>query len=287
VNNLLIKLDSAGAVEWSVAADTNASNETNIVIEDPSDNGFIVAAYEKDGATQNYPDGNAWIYKVDANGNLVWSNVFGGDNDPVNSSDEFDDIIATSDGNFMAIGYAEGNSYTGGNGSFECTLYKFDSNGNILFARNIGNSNINYGQVIIEASDGNFVIGGTEYNGSTLDIMLCKINPTGTVLWSYSYGGSGFSNVGTSTANYGNTRPSHSALIETSDGGYAVCGYTNGYGSGNDDMIVVKTNSNGNLVFAKVYGDTGVELAAGIEEMPNNDLMVGGSFFRKPFEQQS
>jgi len=42
-----------------------------------------------------------------------------------------------------------------------------------------------------------------------------------------------------------------SSLIQTSDGGYAIAGYTNSFGAGEWDVYVVKLNADGNLQWTK------------------------------------
>jgi len=46
---------------------------------------------------------------------------------------------------------------------------------------------------------------------------------------------------------------SHS-LIQTSDGGYAIAGYTESFGAGGEDVYVVKLDAHGNLQWTKTIG---------------------------------
>lgn len=277
VQNFLIKVDSAGTIEWVHAADTNSSNETNIVVEHLVDSSFFVGAYTNQNALVNYPKGNVWFYNVDKNGAMVWSRVYAGDADPVNRFDEIDDVIRTSDGNFFAVGVSETGSYTTGNGAYEATLYKLDPSGNMLWARAIGTSDYEWGQCIMPTSDGNYLIGGRHSDLSTFDMYLVKIDLAGNILWANSYGGSGWSQLGSEFANYGNTRPSHSALTQTSDGGYVAVGHTDGYGAGGNDMMAFKVNSAGVLQWAYTFGNASDQYGAGVVEIPGGDLIIGGS----------
>ena len=59
-------------------------------------------------------------------------------------------------------------------------------------------------------------------------------------LWSQTYGGE-YDDVARS-------------LVETSDGGFALTGYTRSFGVGESDAWLVKTDSYGNLVWNKTYG---------------------------------
>ncbi len=61
---------------------------------------------------------------------------------------------------------------------------------------------------------------------------------------------------------YGGTRSdSPCALVQTSDGGYAIAGSTNSFGAGNYDFWLVKTDAEGNMVWNKTYGGADYEWA--------------------------
>ena len=51
------------------------------------------------------------------------------------------------------------------------------------------------------------------------------------------------------------------ALVQTVDGGYALAGWTDSFGAGNRDALLVKTDGSGNMMFNKTYGGAGGDYA--------------------------
>jgi hypothetical protein len=60
---------------------------------------------------------------------------------------------------------------------------------------------------------------------------LVKTDSSGNQLWNKTYGGNGAESV--------------KSLVQTSDGGYALAGYTDSFGAGDCDAWLVKTDENG------------------------------------------
>jgi len=76
--------------------------------------------------------------------------------------------------------------------------------------------------------------------------------------WSRTYGGTSFDGA--------------LSFVQTSDGGYALAGYTFSFGAGDSDAWLVKVDSNGNMQWNKTYG--GTERDIGMNTVETSD---GGS----------
>jgi len=82
-------------------------------------------------------------------------------------------------------------------------------------------------------------------------------------MWSRTYGGAG--------------QEVAYSLVETSDGGYAIAGYTNSSGAGYDDFWLVKTDANGNMEWNKTYGGAGSDRAHSLVETSDGGYAIAGT----------
>jgi len=83
----------------------------------------------------------------------------------------------------------------------------------------------------------------------------------GETLWGWNIGGAGADGV--------------RDMVETPDGGYLLAGYTFSHGTGDSDVLAVRTDSWGKLVWAENYGGAGTEYANACLRLPDGFLVVG------------
>ncbi|HMU44330.1 MAG TPA: T9SS type A sorting domain-containing protein [Ignavibacteriaceae bacterium] len=129
---------------------------------------------------------------------------------------------------------------------FYFTLAFITNGQDILWKKNFGLSTADdYGQSVIEASDGNIVIAGYtgSYGSGGFDVWLIKTTPDGDTLWTRTYG-----EIGDDLAY---------EVEQTVDGGFIIVGATESFGSnGMLDGCLIKTDEFGNKEWVKVYGTT-------------------------------
>jgi hypothetical protein len=162
-----------------------------------------------------------------------------------------------------------GRTFSFGTGGWECYMSRFNSNGDTLWTKTYGNVLYDELQDVDTTSDGGFIAVGhtttTDWDGN---VYLIKTNANGIVQWSKEYGGSiGFSDKGYSVS-------------ETSDGGFIITGTTESFGSGGDDVYVLKVNAFGSLQWTTTIGSAGTVsvMDAGREVQETNDggfIVVG------------
>lgn len=113
-----------------------------------------------------------------------------------------------------------------------------------------------------QTNDGGFIIcGNLSVDSLNTDIVLLKTNSNGDTLWKKQYGG---------------LSGEYEGIVEqTSDGGYVVTGTTYSYGAGLGDVLVFKTDANGDTLWARTYGGAGDEIGQYIQQTFDNGYIVG------------
>jgi FlaG/FlaF family flagellin (archaellin) len=102
---------------------------------------------------------------------------------------------------------------------------------------------------LVATSDGGYAIAGRTYSfGAGMDdFWLVKTDVSGNMEWNRTYGGP---NIDIAFS-----------MVATSDGGYALAGYTGSFGAGAEDFWLVKTDAYGNMEWNQTYGGTGDDTA--------------------------
>jgi hypothetical protein len=245
----VVKLDSSGNVQWTK---TIGGSDWAISITQSSDGGYIVA-----GETLGFGAGgwDMYVVKLDSGGNVVWTKTIGG-----NSDDFVSSIIQSSDGGYVVAGYTS----SFGAGSADFYVVKLDSSGNVQWTKTIGGSSGDWANSIIQSSDGGYVVaGGTQsFGAGYYDFYVVKLDSSGNVIWTKTIGGS-LTDVAWS-------------IIQSSDGGYVVAGYTASFGSGSRDIYVVKLDSSGNVQWTKTIGGSSDDGASSIIQSSDGGYVVAG-----------
>jgi len=71
------------------------------------------------------------------------------------------------------------------------------------------------------------------------------------------------------------------SIQQTSDGGYIIGGYTNSFSAGDNDALIVKLDSSGNISWSKTIGGTYADYISSIQQTSDGGYIIGeytGSF---------
>lgn len=217
-----------------------------------TDNCYLIV-----GATNSYGAGGYDLYliKIDTTGALIWEKTFGGSLDDYGYS-----VKCTSDGGYIIAGVTK--SFGDENG--DAYLIKTDADGTILWQRIYGGASADFGYDVAISTDGYAIAGMTSSSGGgSGDVWLVKTDFYGDSIWTKTYGGTDL--------DCGNS------IQRWSDNGFIIAGYTYSFGS-SGDVYLVKTDANGNAIWAKNYGSTGGEIGNKVILTSDNCyLVVGGN----------
>jgi len=168
-------------------------------------------------------------------------------------------VQRTSDGGYIVAGRT---FYLGG-GGWDILLIKIGTNGDVQWAKTYGGTSDDWAYSVQQTSDGGYiVVGGTlSFGAGWYDIFLIKTDAFGNVQWAKTYGEAGDDGA--------------YSVRQTSDGGYIVAGYTWSFGAGGD-ILLIKTDANGNVQWAKTYGGTGNDVAYSVQQTSDGGYILAG-----------
>jgi len=169
-------------------------------------------------------------------------------------------LIQTSDGSYVIAGFTR----SFGAGEADVYVVKLDAHGNLQWTKTIGGPDFDVGNSLIQTSDGGYAIAGytNSFGIGGADVYVVKLDANGNFQWTKTIGGPA-DEIGFS-------------LIQTSDGGYAIAGYTNSFGAGGWDVYVVKLNANGNLQWTKTIGGKKEDLGLSLIQTSDGGYAIAG-----------
>ena len=222
----------------------------SVVVTD--DNKYVVAGgiLSKENDTLIRPTGlDAWVIKLDANGNILWQKTYGGTGD-----DSATKIVQTVDKGFIIVGESRSNTgdFITNKGSFDAWIFKIDSLGNLEWQKTFGGSEDDYTTSVIQTKFGEYIINATsrskdgdfpENNGEE-DVWILKLNSKGNLIWKKHLGG--------------NSNDFNRDIINVDDLSYLIVGTTR---SEDGDMnnfkgnFIFKIDSSGKVLWKKSHGN--------------------------------
>ena len=74
----------------------------------------------------------------------------------------------------------------------------------------------------------------------------------------------------------GSEREEGQSVVQTSDGGYVLCGYTKSFGDPDGDVYVVKTDASGDTLWTRTFGGTSFEESFRVQQTRDGGYIVAG-----------
>jgi hypothetical protein len=261
---IVYKIDANGNKQWRKNYG-GTDHDWGYSVDQTSDGGYIIT-----GGSYSFTHGQCdfLVYKLDSNGNKQWRKNYGGVN-----CDRATYIEQTSDGGYIVGGRTRTFTHK------DCKdflVYKLDSNGNKQWRKNYGGSWGDAGFTIHQTTDGGYIFAGMTRSfvhgaPGDKDFLVYKLDAIGNKQWRKNFGG-----VQDEEAY---------SVVQTSDGGYAVTGYTDTFTHGSSDFLVYKLDSNGNKQWRKNYGGIAPDVARSIIQTSDGGYAIAGqtlSFVNTP-----
>ncbi|MBC8342480.1 MAG: hypothetical protein H8E61_00690, partial [Bacteroidetes bacterium] len=189
---------------WAKQGTGTGHNEGKAVVSDQSGNIYVVGQYSGTATfgTISLYGGNMFLAKYDDTGNVIWVRSVSG-----TITYATYDIDIDSDNNLYVTGTLSSSANFGGinlttHGSNDVFIAKYNSSGNLIWAKNYGGSK--YDDVKSVSVDGshNIIITGSFYDNTDFgsgsyyskgqsDIYVAKFDSSGTLSWFITNGGKG------------------------------------------------------------------------------------------------
>lgn len=221
-------------------------------------------------------DWDARVWKVDAQGALVWERTFGG-----SATDKAMAVIGSPAGGFRVVGHTDSadGDVEGAIGGSDVWLLELDAEGALLGQRCYGGSSTDEAWDMAATADGGCVIVGHSNSmdgqvGPTAggsDYWVLRLNATGDIVWQRSVGGS--------------LADEAWAVDVAPDGGFYVAGSTSsvdgdfGGSAGEEDYGIVRLSADGALVWQRTLGGSWRDQATAIRSRTAGGCVVGGITF--------
>ena len=277
----VVKLNAAGNIQWQKCLGGSADDIAYAIIQ-TSDGGYVVAG--STGSNNGDVSGNHgtydyWVVKLSATGNMQWQKCLGG-----SSSDHAYSLARTADGGYVVAGASMSNDgdVSGNHGDYDDWVVKLDATGTIQWQKSLGGDEEDIAYSIVQTNDGSYLVAGLSHsdNGDVItnhggdDYWVVKLNSSGDVQWQKSLGGSGYEEA--------------HAVVQASDGGYIVAGYTESkdgdvtgnhsgpYGTTYDEWVV-KLDAGGAIQWQKCLGGRDDEEANAMARTANGGYIIAGA----------
>jgi hypothetical protein len=241
----VLKLDSEGEIEWQKTYGKQGY-ERAFGVQQTLDGGYIVLGDTNSFGSKSY---DLWLLKLDAQGEIEWQCRYGGNKDEYASNS----VLQTYDGGYIIGGVTESFRYKSWS-AWDPWILKLNSWGQIEWQHVYGGGGVSS---IQQTLDGGYIVGCASY-----DFLFLKLNSAGGVEWSKEFGGSEDEWL--------------RSVKQTVDGGYILTGETKSFGSGAIDILTLKLDPKGGIIWQRVHGGSEDDIAHCIYQTTDGRYILTG-----------
>lgn len=185
----------------------------------------------------------------------LWTKTYGGAGSEVGYS-----VDQTNDGGFILAGFSD----SFGSGGYDVWLIKTDEWGDTVWTKTYGGLLNDVAFTVHQTIEGGYILSGLtdSFGNGNEDFWLLRTDENGDTLWSKTYG-----TTAREWCRYSN---------QTSDSGFILIGLIDSLNFINWDLLLLKTDKNGNTVWTKTYGGEHFESGFGIEQTSDCGYILVG-----------
>ncbi len=291
----IVKYDPNGNVIWAKGSESTGYDYGTGITTDEMGNVYLIGYYNSPTITfGNYTltssgGSDICIVKYDPNGNVLWAKSANGST----AEDCGTGITTDATGNVYLTGYFYSHTLTFDDitltnntiGVSDLFIAKYDSNGNVIWARRAGGNSEDAGMSITTDIAGSIYITGhffsptitfgditlTKTNDSYRNVFIAKYNPNGNVIWAKNTGEA----YGTSIT----TDAESNIYITGAFSGPTISfGNTTLTNNGVSNVFIAKYDSSGNVIWAKSAGGYNTDNGNGISTDATDNVYLIGDF---------
>lgn len=282
------------AQTWAWAKAGFGGSEGLAVCTDTAGNVFITGEYVGQIVFDTYTltssaVGAVYIVKYDPNGNVAWartsiSTAAGSDSGYGISTDNLGNVLVT--GPFSSSLIAFGTNSLTNSGTSNIFLVKYDTNGNVLWARSAGGTSFDFSNAARSDMNGNTYIAGfftsptavfgtySLTNSATRNSFLAKYDAAGNVVWART----SIASFKAVANNCGLDGLGNIYVAGYFDGSTVAFGTNTLTNNGNHNAFITKYDANGNVLWAKSAGGNYYDYAWGVSGDQNGNAYVCGQY---------
>ncbi len=150
VNNYdfyLLKIRPDGSLVWNKTYGGVQSEKAYSMTKDATADGYVLVGEVESQTTST----DAWVLKVDENGNKIWDRTVGG-----KEADSPAYVTQSKDGGYLVAGF----TFSFGAGNRDFWLFKINDQGQVLFSCTQGDAGYQEAYCVIEAKRNSYVMAG-------------------------------------------------------------------------------------------------------------------------------
>lgn len=263
-------------IQWQQTLGGTAVDQGYDIVSFEDGSVAVGLAFSSNGqVVGNHGAGDAWVVRLNNNGDIVWQNCYGG-----SDYDNASAVSRTHSGGFVCAGVSRSvdGDVTNPHGDYDMWVFGIDSVGELLWQRTLGGSQNDWAFGVAATSDSGAVVVGRTFSADgdvvgfhgDQDAWVVKLNQFGEVLWQRALGGSTFD--------------TGQDIIEISNGNLLVVGasdssdgdVTSGQAGGGDAWVVL-LSPDGELLWETTLGGSSSDGFRSITKSDDSGFVLAGT----------